>query len=185
MNLANKISLLRIILIPFFILLFYGFFLWNWSWAGYAAIVVFLLAAFTDFLDGYVARKYHMVSALGKLMDPLADKLFIMSVMVCLVNYSMVAVWAFIVVLAREFLITGLRSVAAAEKIVIAASRWGKAKTVSQIITAGLILVNVFILSESFPAVNAALYACVLIMTALTVYSGVDYMYKNRRLLKN
>jgi len=183
MNLANKISLLRILLIPFFILLFYGFYLWGWFWAGCAAILVYLLAAFTDFLDGYVARKYHMVSTLGKLIDPLADKMFLMSVMICLVGQGMMDVWVVVVVLAREFLITGLRSVAAAENIVIAASKWGKAKTVSQIIAVGLLLFDAFVYRLVFSGVNIA-WICVMIMTVLTVYSGVDYIYKNRKLLK-
>ena len=127
MNLPNKLTIGRILAIPVFIAVF----LMDYR---YAAAVIFLLAAFTDMLDGKIARKYNLVTNFGKLMDPLADKLLVMAALICLVETGDVAGWMVVIILGREFIITGMRQVAAAQGIVIAAGTTGKIKTVTQMI---------------------------------------------------
>ncbi|MCI9596339.1 MAG: CDP-diacylglycerol--glycerol-3-phosphate 3-phosphatidyltransferase [Firmicutes bacterium] len=173
MNLPNKLTLLRIIAIPVFIVvLMMGY--------GYAATVIFIAAALTDMLDGKIARKYDLVTNFGKLMDPLADKLLVMSALVCLVELGSVPGWMVIVILAREFAVTGLRQVAASEGIVIAAGTTGKIKTITQMIAIPLLLL------DNWPGryIGVPLDQIFLwIAVIMTIISGVEYIIKNKQLL--
>ncbi len=173
MNLPNKLTLLRIIAIPVFIVvLLMGH--------RYIATVIFIAAALTDMLDGHIARKYNMVTNFGKLMDPLADKLLVMSALLLLVQLGNVAGWMAVVILAREFAVTGLRQVAASEGIVIAAGVTGKVKTILQMIAIPLLLLDnwpgCYI---GMPLDQIFLWAAVI----MTIISGTEYIVKNRQLL--
>ena len=177
MNLPNKLTLLRILLVPVFVVLFeMGIY--------FAALVVFCAASVTDALDGNIARKRGLVTNFGKLMDPLADKVLVMSAMLCLVSSGLTPSWVVIVILAREFLVTSLRLIAVGEGIVIAADRWGKLKTIAQMswIIAALLLLS----TESFlpdTMWTFVAWATILLMWAsliLSVMSGFNYCYKNR-----
>lgn len=173
MNLPNKLTLLRIIAIPIFIVfLMMGH--------RYIATIIFIAAALTDMLDGHIARKYDLVTNFGKLMDPLADKLLVMSALVCLVELGQVAGWMVIVILAREFAVTGLRQVAAAEGIVIAAGITGKIKTITQMIAIPLLLL------DNWPCRYIGLpldQIFLWIAVAMTIISGIEYIVKNKQLL--
>lgn len=173
MNLPNKLTLLRIIAIPVFIVvLMMGH--------GYVATIIFIAAALTDMLDGHIARKYDLVTNFGKLMDPLADKLLVMSALLCLVELGDVAGWMVIVILAREFAVTGLRQVAAAEGIVIAAGITGKIKTITQMIAIPLLLL------DNWPCRYIGLpldQIFLWIAVAMTIISGIEYIVKNKQLL--
>ncbi|MDE8732753.1 CDP-diacylglycerol--glycerol-3-phosphate 3-phosphatidyltransferase [Eubacteriales bacterium DFI.9.88] len=173
MNLPNKLTILRIIAIPVFIVvLLLGH--------RYIATVIFIAAALTDMLDGHIARKYNMVTNFGKLMDPLADKLLVMSALLLLVQLGNVAGWMAVVILAREFAVTGLRQVAASEGIVIAAGVTGKVKTILQMIAIPLLLLDnwpgCYI---GMPLDQIFLWAAVI----MTIISGTEYIVKNRQLL--
>jgi CDP-diacylglycerol--glycerol-3-phosphate 3-phosphatidyltransferase len=177
MNLPNKLTLFRVILIPFFV-----FFLlspWFEGYGNYIALAIFIVASITDFLDGRIARKYHLVTNFGKFMDPLADKLLVCSALICLVDLSRIPAWVVIVIIAREFIISGFRLIASDNGIVIAASYWGKFKTVSQ-------MLMVIVLLLALPGQAFAVLGTVLIYLSLilTVVSLVDYIAKNRDVLK-
>lgn len=165
---------MRIILIPFFmVFLMFGF---HW-----VAAVIFIAASFTDYLDGHLARKWNLVSNFGKIMDPLADKLLVMAALICLVELGDLAGWMAAIILARELLIVSLRAVAAAEGIVIAASKWGKVKTVSQMVAIVLLLIQNWPFGpEGFPLAMIIMWIAVI----LTVISGVDYVVKNIEVFK-
>ena len=172
MSLPNKLTILRILLIPVFIvLLMNGYYYWSGA--------VFLIASFTDMLDGKIARKYNLITNFGKIMDPLADKLLVTSALICLVELGEVAGWMVIVILAREFIITGLRAVAAGEGIIIAAGKSGKLKTVLQMTALTIILLRdwPFALFTDIPVGNIILWAAVI----MTVYSGIEYIIKNKK----
>lgn len=173
MNLPNKLTMFRIILIPVFIvLLMMGY--------SYIAAGIFVAAALTDMLDGKIARKYNLVTNFGKLMDPLADKLLVMSALVCLVELDKIPGWMVIVILAREFAITGLRTIAASEGIVMAAGWSGKIKTVIQMVTIVVVMINNWPCCYlGFPLDQILLW----ITVAITVYSGAEYIIKNRDLM--
>lgn len=175
MNLANRITMIRILCIPVFILAMY----WQASYAPYLAAGIFLLLAATDHLDGHIARKRDEVTDLGKLMDPLADKLLVCAAFLILLEQGRIDAVTTFVIIAREFIVTGLRQIAASKGLVIAAGQLGKWKTVSQIaaITA-LVLENAVTLPIPFGAI---LYY---IAVALTVVSGVQYLYAHRQILK-
>lgn len=176
MNLPNKITMLRIIMIPFFV-----FFMLTdlVEYSNYIAVLIFIVASLTDTLDGYIARKYNLVSNFGKFMDPLADKLLVCSALICLVEMDRLAAWIVIVIIAREFIISGFRLIAAEQQIVIAASYWGKFKTTFQ-----MLMIIVLILDID----NAAFQMLGIVLTyvslALTVISLADYLYKNRDVIK-
>ena len=173
MNLPNKLTLGRIFAIPVFIAALM-------MDHRVLATVLFIAAAFTDFLDGHIARKYDLVSNFGKLMDPLADKLLTMSAFVCLVELDQIPAWMVIVILGREMIITGMRQVAAAEGIVIAAGWSGKIKTVLQMVAIPVLLLNNWPCDPyfgGFPADQILLWAALI----MTVVSGVEYMVKNRQ----
>ncbi len=179
MNLPNKLTTLRVIMIPFFVF----FMLVNLSEyigaAGkYIAVAIFIIASFTDFLDGYLARRDNLVTNFGKFMDPLADKLLVCSALICLVETNQLAAWVVIVIIAREFIISGFRLVASDNGVVIAASYWGKFKTVSQMIMIVLLIVDI-----QNTAVQYVTIAITYIAVILTVVSLIDYMLKNKKVL--
>ena len=147
----------------------------------YLSGAVFIAASLTDALDGHIARKYHLITNFGKIMDPLADKLLVTAALLCLCQLGVVAAWMVFLILAREFLISGLRAVAASQGIVIAASVWGKLKTISQMLAIILILFQnwPFRLLD-FPADLVMLWIAVI----LTVVSGVDYIVKSKEVFK-
>lgn len=174
MNLPNKLTMGRILAIPVFIVVFLlGY--------RYAAAVIFILAAVTDMLDGHIARKYNLVTNFGKLMDPLADKLLVMSALICLAQVGDVAGWMVIVILGREFIITGMRQVAAAQGIVIAAGTTGKIKTITQMIAIPLLILD----NWPFSMLNVNIPMDVIflwIALIMTIVSGAEYIVKNKKL---
>ena len=185
MNLANKLTLLRVILIPFFIVCFYipnlvvnTISVNNYliPYANLLGSVIFLLAAITDFIDGYIARKYNMITDFGKFMDPLADKLLVTAALLILLENGLIAGWVVFIILAREFIVTGFRTIAASKGVVIAAGWLGKIKTVVQFIMISTLL----LLNYPFELFNWPVdQIFVALAVVLTVASGVEYIYKN------
>ena len=178
MNLPNKLTLFRVILIPFFV-----FFLlapYFEGYGNYIAVAIFIVASITDFFDGKIARKYHLVTNFGKFMDPLADKLLVSSALICLVALNKIPAWIVIVIIAREFIISGFRLVAADNGVVIAASYWGKFKTAFQMVTVIVLILN--IPGEVFAVIGTVL---IYISLVLTVISLIDYIAKNKDVLKD
>lgn len=176
MNLPNKITLGRVFMIPLFLVLYLS----SIPYGDYIAGTIFLIASLTDFLDGHIARKHNLVTNFGKFIDPLADKLLVVSALICFVERGFIVSWIVIIIIAREFIISGFRLVAANSGIVIAASPWGKFKTVAQMIMCVLLIFNfdiqIFnILEQIF------IYASLI----LTVISLIDYMYKSRQVIKD
>ncbi|MBQ1785587.1 MAG: CDP-diacylglycerol--glycerol-3-phosphate 3-phosphatidyltransferase [Turicibacter sp.] len=185
MNLANKLTLLRIILIPFFIVCFYipnlvvntvsvnNYLI---PYANLLGLFIFLLAAITDFIDGYIARKYNMITDFGKFMDPLADKLLVTAALLILIENSLISGWVVFIILAREFIVTGFRTIAASKGVVIAAGWLGKIKTVVQFIMISTLL----LLNYPFELFNWPVDRIfVALAVVLTLASGVEYIYKN------
>ena len=175
MNLPNKLTILRIIMIPFFVL----FMLLDGGVSQtyrYIAAVIFIVASFTDLLDGKIARKYNLVTNFGKFMDPLADKLLVCSGLICFVGLGQLPAWFVIIIISREFIISGFRLVASDNGVVIAASYWGKFKTVSQMIMSVLLIVNI-------PALSILTTIFSVIALVLTVVSLIAYIAKNYRVL--
>ncbi len=175
MNLPNKLTLLRIIMIPLFVILLLLEGGQN-QYLRIAALIVFCLASFTDFLDGQIARKQNLVTDFGKFMDPLADKLLVCSALICLIELNQLPAWYVIVIIAREFIISGFRLVAADKGIVIAASWWGKFKTTFQMLTVILLIIDI-------PALRLITTIIAGIALVLTIVSLVDYMIKNIRVI--
>lgn len=177
MNLPNKLTILRVLMIPFFVL----FMLVNITGAAdkYIAAVIFIAASLTDMLDGKIARKYNLVTNFGKFMDPLADKLLVSAAMICLVEMGRLPAWVVIIIISREFIISGFRLIASDNGVVIAASYWGKFKTVFQM---AMIIVLIFNFGGVFKTVETILIWVSLI---LTVVSLIDYIAKNAGVLKD
>lgn len=185
MNLPNKLTVLRVVLIPFFML----FYLWqslpmNYFWA----LLLFAAASLTDMLDGQIARKYHLITDFGKFMDPLADKLLVMSAMLCFVQDAITPAWVVALVLAREFAVTGFRTIAAGKGVVIAADRWGKIKTISQMVWILYGLAMQFFnrnlaLGFALPLQLFTLLTAIVVIA--TTGSGCNYFYKNRSMLSD
>lgn len=176
MNLPNKLTILRVLLIPFFVaaLMMDG----GTNQAGrYLAAVIFIIASLTDMLDGKIARKYNLVTNFGKFMDPLADKLLVCSALICLIELRQLPAWMVIIIIGREFIISGFRLVAADNGVVIAASYWGKFKTTFQMISVVLLIFN-------FESLSVVTDILVWIALALTVISLADYIIKNAGVLK-
>ncbi|HBA64065.1 MAG TPA: CDP-diacylglycerol--glycerol-3-phosphate 3-phosphatidyltransferase [Lachnospiraceae bacterium] len=175
MNLPNKLTVLRVLLIPFFVV----FMLTDLGGdAGkWIAVAIFIVASLTDMLDGKIARKYNLVTNFGKFMDPLADKLLVCSAMICLIEKGKLASWIVIIIVAREFIISGFRLVASDNGIVIAASYWGKFKTTFQML---MIIVLIIDLGGIFDTIGIIL---TWIALALTIISLVDYVAKNKKVL--
>lgn len=176
MNLANKLTLLRVILVPVFLI----FISINGPANTLIAIVIFVVAALTDKLDGYIARSRNEITNFGKFMDPLADKLLVTSALVALVQYGVIPAWMVMIIIAREFAVTGLRAVAASEGVVIAASWWGKIKTVIQIIAIILCLISLIYTASYMKYVT---YISVSLAVLITLISGIDYFVKNRKVI--
>ncbi len=186
MNLPNKLTVFRVILIvPFVLLLLGGYAQWGWLsavlggaivYTDYMALAIFIIASLTDLLDGKIARKYNLVTNFGKFMDPLADKLLVCSAMICLIEMERIPSWIVIIIISREFIISGFRTVAADNQVVIAASYWGKFKTTFQMIMVCLMLANI-------PALALVTDIVMWIAVALTIISLVDYVVKNKNVL--
>ncbi len=175
MNLPNKLTILRVILIPFFV--FFLLYQKGESMAfRYVAVIIFIIASLTDLLDGKIARKYNLVTNFGKFMDPLADKLLVCSALICLIELGQIPAWMVIIIISREFIISGFRLVASDNGVVIAASYWGKFKTTFQMIAVILLIVKI-------PALSLVTSLCLWIALALTVISLVDYILKNHKVL--
>ena len=178
MNLPNKLTIMRVILIPFFV-----FFLLSPyfpAYGNYIAVAIFIVASLTDMLDGKIARKYNLVTNFGKFMDPLADKLLVCSAMICLIELDRLAAWIVIVIIAREFIISGFRLVASDNVVVIAASYWGKFKTTFQ-----MLMVIVLILDIQMPFFQILGTVLTYVALILTVVSLIDYIVKNKDVLKD
>ena len=142
----------------------------------FAALAIFIIASMTDFLDGYIARKNHLVTNFGKFMDPLADKLLVSAAMICLVSMDRLPAWMVIVIISREFAISGFRLIAADNGIVIAASWWGKSKTISQ-------MIMIILLIADIPALSVLNTVLIWVALILTVVSLIDYLVKNKNVL--
>jgi len=189
MNIPNRITLSRILLIPIFILLLSLPLDWG-SWSigtmtlpivHFVAALIFIIASGTDWLDGYYARKYNLITNLGKFLDPMADKLLVTAAYVLLIELGLAPAWLVIIILSREFAVTGLRLVAAGEGIVLAASPLGKWKTTFQLLSISFILLHNFPFSYlGWPVGKIMLYIALI----LTVISGVDYFIKNWHVMK-
>lgn len=175
MNLPNKLTTFRVILIPFFV-----FFMLAPNMTGinnYIAVAIFIVASLTDLLDGKIARKYNLVTNFGKFMDPLADKLLVCSAMICLIQTGQLAAWIVVIIIAREFIISGFRLVAADNDIVIAASYWGKFKTVSQM------FMLILLIADLGGAFNMIAQVLIWVSLVLTIVSLIDYIAKNVQVL--
>ena len=190
MNIPNRLTLSRIFLIPVFILLLTVPFEWGEFNIGerelpvshFIAALIFILAAGTDWLDGYYARKYNLVTNLGKFLDPLADKLLVAAALILLVEMGLAPAWIVIIIISREMAVTGLRLVAAGEGIVLAAGSMGKLKTATQMIAIAVLLLNNFPFSYiGFPFGTIMLYAALV----FTVISGYDYFVKNWHVMRD
>ncbi len=175
MNLPNKLTVLRVLMIPFFVaaLMWEGGSSQTLRWV---AAAIFVAASLTDFLDGKIARKYNLVTNFGKFMDPLADKLLVCSALICLIELGQLPAWMVIIIISREFIISGFRLVASDNGVVMAASYWGKFKTTFQMIAVILKILNV-------PTLAVITDLCVWIALILTVVSLADYLMKNHRVL--
>lgn len=175
MNLPNKITVFRVCMIPIFLV----FMLVDGIPGGrYIAAGVFIVAALSDFLDGYIARKRNLVTNFGKFMDPLADKLLVSSALICFVELRQLAAWIAIIIIARDFIINGFRLIASDNGVVIAAGWWGKLKTNVQMIMSVLLIINL-----NVPFINVLEQIMIYLAIVLTVISLIDYMVKNRKVL--
>ena len=177
LNIANKLTILRVLLIPVFIVLYMTRLLPH-PWNRIAALAVFALASYTDHLDGYLARSRGLVTDFGKFMDPLADKLLVISALICFVERGELAGWIVIIIVAREFIISGFRLVAASKGVVIAAATLGKIKTVVQMIMAMLI-----ILGWQYNWYQILITISAYLSMILSIASVIEYIYKNREVL--
>lgn len=177
MNLPNKLTIFRVILIPFFVV----FLLLDPSNQTYRYIAdaIFIIASLTDMLDGKIARKYNLVTNFGKFMDPLADKLLVSAAMICLIATGQLAAWIVIVIISREFIISGFRLIASDNGIVIAASYWGKFKTVFQ-----MLMIIVLIANIQMPFFTVLGTILIYVALVLTIVSLIDYIVKNKDVLK-
>ena len=180
MNLPNKLTVIRVLAVPVFVALMLvevngqrceG-------WCKWTALAIFIIAAFTDLFDGRIARKYKLVTNFGKFMDPLADKLLVCSALICLVDLERIPSWIVIVIIAREFAISGIRLIAADDNVVISASKWGKWKTVFQMVMVGFMIGNL-------PIFEILTLVLMWIAFALTLISLADYIIKNIDILRD
>ncbi len=188
MNLPNKLTVFRVILIvPFVFLLLGGYAQWGWftavfgtilEYTDYIALALFIIASLTDLLDGKIARKYNLVTNFGKFMDPLAGKLLVCAALICLIELQRIPAWIVIIIISREFIISGFRLVAADNRVVIAANYWGKFKTTFQMIMVCLMIANIEALAFLTQIITW-------IAVLLTVVSLVDYVVKNKGVLLN
>lgn len=179
MNTANKITLVRIAMIP----LFMAAMLSGLPYSSIIAMIIFAIAGITDRIDGYVARKYNQVTDFGKFIDPLADKLLVTAALIILVEWGQIPSWAAVIIIAREFLVQGLRLIAVGEGVVVAAGTSGKVKTVVTIVAICVMLTDFhdYELIKGYLTVDGL---AIISMLITTVWSGIEYFYKNRKLLK-
>ncbi len=183
MNLPNKLSLMRVILVPVLVIFYYmkittnNYVIEQVVFQKFLA-PIFIIASLTDFLDGYIARKYNLVTVFGKFVDPLADKLIVMAALLILTDKGLVPLWITLIILAREFIVTGIRLIAVGEGKVIAASKLGKYKTASTMIALTLLLL--FPYGNIFPEIGTYILYIGLI---LTIISGIDYFIKNKKII--
>ncbi len=175
MNLPNKITIFRVIMIPFFLLFLL---MPDIPYNRLLAAGVFLVAALSDLADGYIARKYHLITNFGKFMDPLADKLLVSSALICFVELKQIPAWIVIIIISREFIISGFRLIASDKGIVIAAGWWGKVKTNVQMIMSVMLIVNL-----NYNWMNMLEQIAIYLSVILTVVSLIDYMVKNKNVL--
>ena len=173
MNLANKLTVFRVVLVPFFVIFMLTDFTAYNRWIAFG---IFIVATITDKLDGTIAHKYNMVTTFGKFMDPIADKLLVCSALVCLTAKEEVPAWVTILIIGREFAISGVRLIAADNDVAIAATWWGKSKTIAQMAMIIIILMNV-------PALHILGQIVMYVSVVLTVVSLVDYIVKNKSIL--
>lgn len=179
MNLANKMTLARIVLVPLLML----FLLLRIPYGDFIAAAIFTVAALTDSLDGYIARKRQEITRLGQFMDPLADKLLVTAALLSLVEMGRLGAWVAMIIIGREFAVTGLRAVAAAEGVVISASQWGKLKTVFQI----LAILTIILQDYPFTFLHFPIpFGSIILILAVifTIFSGIDYFWKARHMVK-
>lgn len=177
MNLPNKITMLRVIMIPFFVAAMLADFI---PYHNYIAVAIFIIASLTDTLDGYIARKYNLISNFGKFMDPLADKLLVSSALICFVALGSMPAWIVIIIISREFIISGFRLVASDAGMVIAASWWGKCKTVAQMVMSVVLIVNF-----SGTVIDLVEQILIYLSLILTVVSLIDYLVKNWKVMND
>ena len=182
MNLPNKLTIFRVILIvPFVLLLLGGQAGWfgaNTAVVDFIALAIFIIASLTDLIDGKIARKYNLVTNFGKFMGPLADKLLVCAALIALVEMGRIPSWVVIVIISREFIISGFRLIASDNDVVIAASYWGKFKTTFQMVMVCLMIANI-------PQIQLLTDIVLWISLALTVISLVDYLVKNKDVMKD
>lgn len=180
MNTANKLTVLRMILVPVFML----FMMFEGAWWQAAALIVFIVASITDAVDGHIARNYNQITTFGKFMDPIADKMLTTAAFVVFVAIGRMSAWALMIVLVREFMVSGIRLLAAADGKVIAASTLGKIKTVSQMVA---IIAAIILLNPIFPQTPAKIITDILIWlsTVAAAVSGIEYVAKNINILKD
>ena len=174
MNLPNKLTMFRVILIPFFIVFLL---IPITPYDKWIALAIFVIASLTDLLDGKIARKYNLVTNFGKFMDPLADKLLVCSALICLIELDKIPSWMVIMIIAREFIISGFRLVASDNGVVIAASYFGKFKTTFQMLAVCLMIADL-------PALHVVTQVVLWIAVILTVVSLIDYLVKNKSVMK-
>lgn len=185
MNTPNKLTILRIVMIPFFVFFFE---MASWQYSYLLALLVFAAASFTDWLDGYLARKNNLVSDFGKFMDPLADKLLVTAALIAFVELLNVPGWVVFLIIARELAITGLRTIAAGKGIVMAADKWGKVKTVSQMVwicyglLMGFCFYGLSIRGSEAWGMYLAFQIGMAVVLCTTLFSGGNYLWKNRDL---
>ena len=192
MNLANKLTIMRIILIPLFLVFIL---VKDIPYGSLIALLIFVLASITDKVDGYIARSRNQITNFGKFMDPLADKMLVISALIALVECGLIPSWMVIVIIAREFAISGLRMLAASEGLIVAASWWGKIKTVIQIAATMALLLRlnddqIGFVKEFFESngvligfINYVPMTLMVLSVIATVVSGIDYFIKNRKVI--
>lgn len=176
MNLANKLTVLRMILVPIFLICA----MVDTTTANIIALSIFIVASVTDKLDGYIARSRNQITNFGKFMDPLADKLLVTCALILLVEKGIVAAWVVVVIIAREFIVSGLRTLAASQGVVIAASNWGKLKTVIQMIA---IIMGLLSLVYNPEWLNITTQVTIYLAAVITIISGVDYFVKGKDII--
>ena len=176
MNTPNKLTTLRMIMVPFLVI----FLLTGWGGAAnrYICFAIFAIASITDWFDGYLARKYNLITNFGKFMDPLADKLLVCSALICMISLGKLPAWMVIIIIAREFIISGFRLIAAENGVVIAANYWGKFKTVSQ-----MVMIILLILDIPLPFFQILTTIFIWLSVALTVISLCTYILQNKKVL--
>lgn len=177
MNLPNKLTILRVIMIPFFLV---ALMVESIPYGKWIALALFCIASLTDMLDGKIARKYNLITNFGKFMDPLADKLLVSSAMIALIELGRIPAWVVIVIIAREFIISGFRLIASDNGVVIAAGWWGKVKTVVQ-----MFMIIILICSFGGDVVSVIENIFIYAALALTIISLVDYLVKNKSVLSD